>query len=96
MAPQHLTQVYAVLMAQLPDSHLQVMPTVGLVRAYCQNAPDMAALRRVLTPYDGYAVVETGEHTDRWGPAPAGFGMMQALKQSWDPAGKLNPGRYIV
>ena len=96
VAPQHLPQVYPVLMAQLPDRHLQVMPTVGLVRAYCQNAPDVATLRRALTPFDGYAVVEIGADSNRWGSDPAGFGMMQALKQSWDPAGKLNPGRYIV
>lgn len=96
VAPQHLLQVYPVLMAHLPDVHVQVMPTIGLIRAYGQHAPDVTALRRALAPFAGYVVVEIGDDADRWGPAPAGFGMMQALRQSWDPAHKLNPGRYIV
>lgn len=96
VAPQHLPQVYPMLTTHLPNAQFQVMPTVGLMRAYCQNAPDVMTLRRALVPLNGYVVVEIGDDADRWGPAPAGFGMMQALKQSWDPAGKLNPGRYIV
>ena len=32
---------------------------------------------------------------DRWGPPPEGFEIMRRLKQSWDPAGILNPGRYV-
>lgn len=96
VAPQHLPQVYSVFDAHLSGAHVQVMPTVGLVRAYCQNAPDVATLRSALAPFNGYVVIEIGDAPDRWGPAPAGFGMMHALKQSWDPAGKLNPGRYIV
>jgi FAD/FMN-containing dehydrogenase len=96
VAPQHLLQVYPVLMAHLPDVHVHVMPTIGLIRAYGQHAPDVTALRRALAPFAGYVVVEIGDDADRWGPAPAGFGMMQALRQSWDPAHKLNPGRYIV
>lgn len=96
VASQHLPQVYPVLATHLSGIHLHVMPTVGLIRAYCQNAPDVTALRRALAPFAGYVMVEIGDDADRWGPAPAGFGMMQALKQSWDPASKLNPGRYIV
>ena len=96
VAPQHLLHVYPILTTHVPAAQFHVMPTVGLIRAYCQNAPDVTALRHAIAQYGGYVVVETGDATDRWGPAPAGFGMMQALKQSWDPAGKLNPGRYIV
>jgi D-lactate dehydrogenase (cytochrome) len=31
-----------------------------------------------------------------WGAQPAAFGLMQAIKQAFDPAHRLNPGRYIV
>ncbi|NJK80775.1 MAG: FAD-binding protein [Chloroflexaceae bacterium] len=31
-----------------------------------------------------------------WGVTPEGIILMQALKQAFDPANKLNPGRYIV
>jgi D-lactate dehydrogenase (cytochrome) len=31
-----------------------------------------------------------------WGAPPAGHFLMQALKQTFDPANTLNPGRYVV
>lgn len=31
-----------------------------------------------------------------WGATPAGIDLMRAIKQSFDPLDKLNPGRYIV
>lgn len=31
-----------------------------------------------------------------WGAPPAGIDLMRAIKRAFDPAGKLNPGRYIV
>lgn len=96
VAPQHLLDVYTQLTASLTEAHLQILPTVGLIRSYSQHMPDIMHLRHIVEPYNGYVTVEIGEHADRWGSAPVGFGMMQALKQSWDPAHKLNPGRYIV
>lgn len=31
-----------------------------------------------------------------WGTAPDGLSLMQALKHAYDPANRLNPGRYVV
>jgi glycolate oxidase FAD binding subunit len=61
----------------------------------------LADLRIGLGLIDGYAVVEEVPPTmrrllDIWGPAPAGLPLMQALRQRWDPARILNPGRYLV
>jgi hypothetical protein len=30
-----------------------------------------------------------------WGTEPAGFTLMQRIKAEFDPAGQLNPGRFI-
>jgi FAD/FMN-containing dehydrogenase len=32
---------------------------------------------------------------DVWGPPPEGAALMQKIKQQFDPAGILNPGRFI-
>ena len=32
---------------------------------------------------------------DMWGPPPSGFGVMQRLKEQFDPRGVLNPGRFV-
>jgi glycolate oxidase FAD binding subunit len=55
--------------------------------------------RTALMPYGGYCVVEEAPAAlvlDRWGPAPPTIGLMRGLRAAWDPAGVLNPGRYLV
>ena len=32
---------------------------------------------------------------DVWGPPPAAFSIMQALKERFDPEGRLAPGRFV-
>jgi glycolate oxidase FAD binding subunit len=62
-------------------------------------AAALAELRDELAPLGGYVVVEEAPPTaglDRWGPPPEGAAIMRALRASWDPAGILNPGRYVV
>jgi len=82
-------------------------PGVGLAYARWPLRNDMndiaarlMALRMDLVAYDGYVVVEAVPpdlHTtlDCWGPAPATIALMRSLKAQWDPAGILNPGRYV-
>ncbi len=49
----------------------------------------------------GYVVVEEAPPSlvgalDLWGPLPEGIDVMRALRARWDPAGILNPGRFVV
>jgi glycolate oxidase FAD binding subunit len=38
---------------------------------------------------------EMKEKLDVWGAPPSTFPLLKALKARFDPAGILNPGRYI-
>lgn len=95
-APQLLLQCYPALQALAPTATLHIMPTVGLIRLYAAQMPDVAALRAALLPLGGYVVVEIGEDSLRLGPAPANIAIMRQLKKAWDPDNKLNPGRYVI
>jgi glycolate oxidase FAD binding subunit len=58
-------------------------------------------LRAAMRGIGGYAVVEEAApaliaQIDRWGPAPATLELMRALRNQWDPARVINPGRYLV
>jgi len=60
----------------------------------------LADLRSTLAAVGGYLVVEEAapaiaEEIDRWGPAPQSQHLSEQLRCSWDPAGILNPGRYL-
>jgi glycolate oxidase FAD binding subunit len=69
-------------------------------------APDViasaiAAVRRQVAALGGYIVVEEAPQTlapalDIWGPEPEGVALMRSLRATWDPAGILNPGRYLL
>lgn len=64
-----------------------------------QLAAALAELRAGAAAQGGYVVVEeapAGADLDRWGPAPEGAAIMRALRSTWDPAGGLNPGRYML
>jgi glycolate oxidase FAD binding subunit len=64
----------------------------------------LAELRARLATIGGYAVIEalpdapgTNRDTlDIWGPSPESLALMRSLRAAWDPAGILNPGRYLV
>ncbi|WP_298401567.1 FAD-binding oxidoreductase [uncultured Chloroflexus sp.] len=83
----------------LAPSHLAIFPGLGLMvgRWSMAAATHLPALRQTLAEMDGYAVVERGPAgIDRWGPPPPTIDLMRALRQRWDPAGILNPGRWLV
>jgi len=57
-------------------------------------------LPRLVAADGGYVVVEAAapdvkENVDVWGPPPAAFALLKALKRKFDPEGILNPGRFI-
>ena len=61
----------------------------------------VAGLRASLAPEGGSLVVERApralkDAVDAWGPvAPDALAIMRRLKQEFDPAGILNPGRFV-
>lgn len=62
-------------------------------------AAALAEQRATLSAYGGYIVVEEAPidaPIDRWGPPPPTLALMRGLRAAWDPAGALNPGRYIL
>lgn len=62
-------------------------------------AAALAEQRATLSAYGGYSVVEeapTDAALDIWGPPPPTLALMRGLRAAWDPAGALNPGRYIL
>jgi glycolate oxidase FAD binding subunit len=58
-------------------------------------------LRAVVADVDGGVMIERGpralrEAIDPWGPVPApALAVMRAIKREFDPAGVLNPGRFV-
>jgi glycolate oxidase FAD binding subunit len=77
----------------------------GVLYVYLEDA-GLERLRAVLGAARAagtYAVVEHSpdalrgqlESVDVWGPTRSDFPLMKALKQQFDPAGTLNPGRFV-
>jgi len=59
----------------------------------------VATLRAETAAYDGSVVVvdapaEVKQHLDVWGPV-RGLDVMRRIKERFDPAGRLNPGRFV-
>lgn len=93
-----------------PDSHVRTIGYGGIGLAYARwylpEIADRAVVRAVgslrdrLATIEGYVVVEAApgalrEQLDLWGPPPATFGLMRALKARWDAQSVLNRGRYV-
>jgi glycolate oxidase FAD binding subunit len=72
----------------------------GVAYASVPAGTDLAALRTAIAPYDGSAVITaaTGEvrsALDHWGPPGDAFGLMTRVKDRFDPARRLSPGRLL-
>ncbi len=84
---------------QIAQPNLTIFPGLGLCYARwpVAAASHLPALRQTLGGIGGYVVVEYGPHgIDRWGPPPPSIDLMHTLRQRWDPAGILNPGRWLI
>jgi len=80
---------------------------LGLFRVVLTGAEVEAAARLVTTlreavaPVEGSVIVHAGpralrERVDPWGPvAPEVLALLRAVKATFDPAGVLNPGRFV-
>ena len=71
---------------------------VGVCRVAADTAADVAGLRVLAAAYGGHAVVVDGPpelRSEPWGAPAAGAAIMARLKQAFDPAGILAPGRMV-
>ena len=74
---------------------------VGRCTVAVATAEEVRALRGLAAAGGGHAWVADGPDDLRadpdlaWGPPPPGLRVMRRLKAAFDPAGVLNPGRYV-
>jgi len=74
-----------ILFARLHSENLAAaLPALFAVLATRWNAVTLLA-----------APTEAKQHLDVWGPLPAGFPLMQRIKEQFDPRSTLNPGRLL-
>ncbi|HYM50089.1 MAG TPA: FAD-binding oxidoreductase [Candidatus Limnocylindrales bacterium] len=96
------TGVLTVVEAAGRDAGVVALPAVGTVhvRPRAEEAAEMLPRLRRAAGADGQVVVASAPpafktEVDVWGPPPAGFALMRALKDRLDPLGTLNPGRFV-
>ena len=105
--PSRLATTVAEIRRALEGAMVAGCAGLGALRARV-DAGDVAALARgverlraFVAAVDGGVVIERGprsvrEAIDPWGPvSPPALAVMRAIKHAFDPAGVLNPGRFV-
>ncbi|GAA3745376.1 FAD-binding oxidoreductase [Streptomyces tremellae] len=90
----------AAVLAALPEGASGTASAcTGVAYAAVDAGTDLGALRAALAPYDGSAVVlaapEPLDAAAHWGPVADSFGLMTRVKDQFDPARRLSPGRLL-
>jgi hypothetical protein len=104
--PSQVVQFMAAIKEKYPDCSIQSHAGNGIVLVEsswgrAEGASYYRQLRELGESFDGRTTVlhcpEDVElsREDIWGPPPAGFNVMRALKERFDPHNVLNPGRFI-
>lgn len=99
-------EVLPTLRAAFSEAAFAIYPTLGISFLSGVPSDDVAAaaaianIRDFLAPTGGSLVLEEAPddvraRVDPWGPPPASFELMRALKNRLDPEGRLNPGRFV-
>ncbi|WP_329459442.1 FAD-binding oxidoreductase [Streptomyces sp. NBC_01497] len=88
------------VLAALPDGASGTASAcTGVAYAALPGEADLDALRAAITPYDGSAVVLAArgplDAAAHWGPVADSFGLMTRVKDQFDPARRLSPGRLL-
>jgi glycolate oxidase FAD binding subunit len=105
--PVLVGSVLAPLARSIAESRISLYPTLGIafLSGFVENAASAAAgitgARRAVEGLRGNLVVldvrhgTFGDRVDPYGTLPTSFFLMQRLKERFDPARRLNPGRFL-
>jgi glycolate oxidase FAD binding subunit len=86
----------AVLAALPPGASVTASACSGVAYAALPDPGGLEALRASLAPHDGTAVVLSGPPgLDHWGPVGDALPLMRRVKDRFDPARRLAPGRFV-
>jgi D-lactate dehydrogenase (cytochrome) len=97
VAPKDMPGFLKAVAPALADASFVTDLANGLL--YLRSAQDAGAVRRPASDMGGYAVVlaaPPAAAAEPWGHAPEGLDLMRAIKSRWDPAGRFNPGAFLV